>query len=171
MKPKRKQHIKYDEGQWFAVTLKDGGYALGIIVRGRYRTKGGLGYFFGPVFSEVPTIADTERLEPSDAIHVGWFGDLHIIEGKWPLIGTPSPLFERGRWPIPTFARISRPRPGEEVCPEEIGVLVKYDQEDPGDQSTEQRTLCQDSKLVGLPRAVRSGAGAIEIKLTNLLKQ
>lgn len=152
------------------MTLKGGGYALGIIVRGRYRTKGGLGYFFEPAHAEVPTVADTERLGPSDAIYVDWFGDLHIIDGRWPLIGEPSPLFERSRWPIPTFGRISLPRPGEKVCPEGIGVLVEYDQEDPGDQSSARDTLCRNSELVGLPEDGLSGAGAIEIILANLLK-
>lgn len=33
----------YREGQWFAVPLRDGGYALGVIVRGGYETAGGLG--------------------------------------------------------------------------------------------------------------------------------
>ena len=164
MEPGRKRHIEYDEGQWFAVTLKGGGYALGIIVRGRYRTKGGLGYFFGPVYSEAPLDVETERLEPSDAIYIGWFGDLHIIEGKWPLIEKASPSFDRSRWPIPTFAE------ADPMYPEKFGVLVKYDQEDPGDQSTARRTLRRNSTLVSLPENVTSGAIATEIKLANLLK-
>ena len=163
MAPKRKRHVRYDEGQWFAVTLRGGGYALGIIVRGRYRTKGGLGYFFGPVYAEIPLDVDTERLEPSDAIYIGWFGDLHIIEGKWPLVGEISPSFERSHWPIPTFARVDLLNP-------EIGILVEYDQEDPGDQSSARNTLCRSSQLVGLPEDVLSGPGAIEIELTKLLK-
>jgi hypothetical protein len=36
------------------VHYKDGGYALGIIVRGSFRTKGGLGFFFGPRYVEIP---------------------------------------------------------------------------------------------------------------------
>jgi len=164
MKQMRERIIRYDEGQWFAVTLRGGGYALGIIVRGRYRTKGGLGYFFGPVHSEIPYDVDTERLLPSDAIYIGWFGDLHIIEGKWPLLGGVSPSFERTKWPIPTFAQTNP------LYPEELGVLVEYDQEDPGDQTTARRTLRRNDTLVGLPRNVFSGAGAIEIRLAKLLK-
>lgn len=48
------EHIKYSEGQWFAIPLNNGGYALGIIVRGSYKTKGGLGYFFGPRYEDIP---------------------------------------------------------------------------------------------------------------------
>ena len=40
-----RKHIRYNEGQWFGVPLRKGGYAIGIIVRGSYKTKGGLGYF------------------------------------------------------------------------------------------------------------------------------
>ena len=39
-KKPRKKHIKYSEGQWFAVPLKSGGYALGIIARGSHKVKG-----------------------------------------------------------------------------------------------------------------------------------
>ena len=161
---KQKRHITYDEGQWFAVTLRGGGYALGIIVRGKNRTKGGLGYFFGPVYSDIPYDVDTERLQPSDATYIDWFGDLHIIEGKWPLIKEVSPSFERRRWPIPTFART------DPMYPDRLGVLVEYDQEDPGDQSTARETLRQNSTLVGLPEDGTSGAVAIEIILADLLK-
>jgi len=165
MKRERKRLIRYDEGQWFAVTLQGGGYALGNIVRGGYRTNGGLGYFFAPVYSQIPVDVDTERLGPSDAIYVGWFGDLHIIEGKWPLIGEVSPSFERGKWPIPTFARV------DPLYPEERGVLVEYDQEDPGDQSTWRETVRPGSDLIGLPGDGTDGAEAIEIILTKILGQ
>ena len=158
-----KRHIKYDEGQWFAVPLKDGGYALGIIVRGSYKTKGGLGYFFGPRYPDIPDDTATWAKQTSDAILITWFGDLGIIEGRWPLIPSTRP-FRREEWPVPKFARIDAVDPS-------IGRLVEYDQETSGLESPIRETVRPAQDLVGLPRDVDAGAGAVEIKLTKLLAE
>jgi hypothetical protein len=64
----RQKHTRYSEGQWFTVPLRKGSYALGIIVRGSYKTKGGLGYFFGPQYAEIPGDKQTWEKHPEDAI-------------------------------------------------------------------------------------------------------
>ena len=115
--------IKYSEGQWFAVTLPGGGYALGIIVRGNYRTKGGLGYFFGPRYSNVPIGVDTLSKDKDNSIHIGFFSDLGIIRGEWPLISGGKP-FSREDWPVPFFRRLDPIRKG-------LAFLVEYDQNFP----------------------------------------
>jgi hypothetical protein len=69
-------HIRYREGQWFAIPLRKEGYALGIIVRGCYKTKGGLGYFFGPKYAEIPNDEATWEKKPEEAILIARFGDL-----------------------------------------------------------------------------------------------
>ncbi len=157
----RKKHVKYNEGQWFAVPLRDGGYALGIIVRGSYKTKGGLGYFFGPKYQDLPGDVETWNKQAADAILVAWFGDLGIIEGKWPLIASTRP-FRRQEWPVPKFGRI------DALVPEK-GWLVEYDQEDTGLGEVIRETRCRAEDIAHLPEDVVSGAGAIEIKLTKLL--
>jgi hypothetical protein len=156
----RKRHIKYDVGQWFAVPLRSGGYALGVIVRGSYRTRGGLGYFFGPRYGEMPLGALTLSLQPIDAILIAWFGDLGIIEGRWPLIDDASP-FGRSDWPVPKFGRRAALDPS-------MGWLVEYDQDAQGFDVV-QGVRCQAAEIVGLPEDGVWGADAIEAQLTKLL--
>jgi hypothetical protein len=53
------QKINYREGDWFAVPLRDGGYAVGLVAR--MDNRGGvLGYFFGPRRDDVPSPSDVE---------------------------------------------------------------------------------------------------------------
>ena len=78
--------VKYGEGDWFAVPLIDGGFAVGLIARAN---PSGvlLGYFFGPQRSEVPAVEGIAGLRPGDAVLVRKFGHLGIVQGKWPLLG------------------------------------------------------------------------------------
>jgi hypothetical protein len=154
-----KAHVKYDTGQWFAVPLRDGGYALGIIVRGSYRTKGGLGYFFGPKHEELPNSDDISALQPSDAVLITWFGDLGIIRGKWPLIFS-NRAFRSEEWPIPLFRRDAT---------SEKGWLVEYHHNATGYDGIMRETLHEMKDLEGLPREADFGSGAIEIELTKVL--
>jgi len=163
-KKARRKHIKYSEGQWFAVPLKDGGYALGIIVRGSYKTKGGLGYFFGPRYENIPDEQETWHKQPSDAILIAWFGDLGIILGQWPLISTTRP-FRREEWPVPKFHRLDALDPSK-------GWLVEYDQETSGLYLAGRReTYLNARELVGLPKDSLLGYGAVELVLTKLLSE
>lgn len=162
-KKPRKKHIKYSEGQWFAVPLKDGGYALGIIARGSYKTKGGLGYFFGPRYETIPDGKETWRKRPSDAVLIAWFGDLGIIWGKWPLIPSTRP-FRREEWPVPKFRRTDALKP-------EKGWLVEYSQEVGGIPAPIRETYCDAKSLMGLFEDGDYGYEAIEIVLTRLLSE
>jgi hypothetical protein len=157
----RKKHIKYNEGQWFAVPLGHGGYAVGVIVRGQYKTKGGLGYFFGPKRDTLPMDADTQYLHPADAVLITWFGDLGIIEGEWPLLHSTRP-FHREAWPVPKFGRVDSLNP-------EVGWLVEYAQDALGMGDVIRETRCRVQDLVGLPRDASANAGAVEVLLTKLL--
>ena len=57
-----KEKRRYEEGDWFAVPLQNGGYSLGLVARAD--GEGGvLGYFFGPRREQLPTKADTQGLE------------------------------------------------------------------------------------------------------------
>jgi len=61
------KRLSYREGTWFAVPLKDGGYAAGVVARvGR---RGVLfGYFFGPRRPAAPSLSDLEGLTPNNAV-------------------------------------------------------------------------------------------------------
>ncbi|MGA7193539.1 MAG: immunity 26/phosphotriesterase HocA family protein [Anaerolineales bacterium] len=156
------KHIKYSEGQWFAVPLKDEGYALGIVARGNSMFKGGqLGYFFGPRYKNVPTEREVMIKKPTDAILVTWFGALGLLWGTWPLISSARP-FQREEWPVPKFKRINSFKPS-------MGWLVEYRQDINGLERPTQETYCDAKELEGFPIDVLSGYEAIEIKLTKLL--
>ena len=153
--------LPYGEGTWFAVPLEQGGFAIGVNARFKVSRGGGtaLGYFFGPVRSRVPTLDEIVALEPEQAINICRFGDLHLLDGKWPLIGT-DPAWDRNRWPFPDFARreplTSPPRVWR----------VTYANDDPSQRVREERIQPDDKKL--RPDSL-SGADAVEKVLSYLL--
>lgn len=98
--------LPYREGSWFALPLRQGGFAVGVVARAGSEGKVILGYFFGPRRTSVPTIAEVENLMPSSAIHVVRFGDLSLMRGEWPILGE-STSWKRADWPMPPFVRRS----------------------------------------------------------------
>lgn len=156
-----KKQIRYKEGQWFAVPLRKHGFALGIIVRGNYRTKGGLGYFFGPKYPEIPGDETTLGKKPGEAILITRFGDLGIINGSWPLIHSSRP-FSREEWPIPKFGLEVSLLPGK-------GFIREYGQDDTGKWILNNEELVDVKDIIGLPEDGSLGGGAVEIKLKQLL--
>ena len=88
---------KFGPGDWFAVPLPDGTWAVGRIAR-----RGGpilFGYFFGPRRRQVPTLTEVASLRPEDAAYVTRFGYLGLREGEWPILGAED--FDRSAWPMP----------------------------------------------------------------------
>lgn len=155
-----KSRNAYREGSWFAVTLRDeeGGYALGRI--GRVSPGGGiaLGYFFGPRQTTPPELGEVAALRSTDAIAVWIFGTLNLDKGKWPIMGSTLP-WRREEWKIPDFIR-------REPISERIWRVV-YDEDDPNCVVDELRMLTDDPTL---DRDALSGAGAVEIMLTKLIR-
>jgi hypothetical protein len=158
----KKKVRKYNEGQWFGIPLRQGGYALGIIVRGSYKTKGGLGYFFGPKYARIPDENDTIEKKKDDAVLISWFGDLGIINGNWPLIGS-SHQFSRDEWPIPIFGREISLIPNR-------GMIIEYEDNPKGEWRVQKETPVDLKEITGLPVDGFLGGGVIEIKLTKLLE-
>lgn len=113
--------VKYREGDWFGVSLRDSGFAVGLVARAN---PGGvlLGYFFGRLRSEVPALDDVAGLQPADAVLVRKFGHLGIVQGKWPLLGRLDG-WDRRQWPTPVFVRY------EELTGRSFRVF--YDDDDP----------------------------------------
>lgn len=150
----------YSEGDWFAVPLRDGGFAVGVIARAMPRKEGVLlGYFFGPRRDEVPTFEEISDLSASDAVMVEIFGDLGIIHREWPLLGRVNG-WDRSAWPTPEFGRF------EELTGRAF--KVTYDDNNPNLVVHEEQV--DPDELVGLPRDGLSGAGAVERMLTRMLR-
>jgi len=76
----------YTEGDWIAVPLTGGGFAVGVVARAN-RKGGLLGYFFGSRYQTLPSVASVAGHRAEDAILVRIFGDLGLIDGRWPVLG------------------------------------------------------------------------------------
>jgi hypothetical protein len=155
------KNIKYNEGQWFAIPLRNGGYALGIIVRGNYQTKGGLGYFFGPCYDHIPDNDDVWKINPDDALLITQFGDLGIINGRWPIILSTRP-FSKDEWPIPKFGSVNPLIPHK-------AFVREYQQDNAGELQVVREIVVDAKEIAGLPTDSSMGGGAVEIRLSDLL--
>ena len=150
----------YSEGDWFAVPLRDGGFAVGVIARAMPRKEGVLlGYFFGPMRLVVPALETLSDLSAADAVMVEMFGDLGIMSGKWLLLGRMN-KWDRTEWPTPAFGRF------EELTGRAFKVI--YDDDNPNRVIREEQI--DPSELAALPKDGLSGAGAVERMLTRLLR-
>ncbi len=94
----------YREGDWFAVPLKEGGYAIGLVARAD-RSPTVLGYFFGPRLETVPSTEETKGLVPEKAILIRRFGNPGLQDGEWPILAHTD-LWQREDWPMPDFGHI-----------------------------------------------------------------
>lgn len=148
--------INHREGDWFAVPLRDGGYATGVVARANL--KGALlGYFFGPRRERVPTLEDVASLEPNKSVLIGRFGHLGLTQGTWPILGR-VPGWHRAEWPMPVFVRF------EELSGRTYNVF--YDDDDP---ATPLREELSSGPAAREPNDGLMGAGYVERWLTALL--
>ena len=157
MPAKNSRKVRYTEGEWFAVPLRDGGFATGVIARAAPRGRVLLGYFFGPRRQSLPGVGELRDFRPEWAVLVTRFGDLSLVDGTWPILGKTE-NWNRERWPMPDFIRTdvisgSRQR-------------VRYDQSDPASESDVGAVV---GPSVDLPKDGLMGSGSVEIKLTRLL--
>ncbi len=149
--------MRYAEGDWFAVPLIGGGYAIGICARCE-PTGGVLGYFFGPRRTKLPSGEELAGLTPQGALSIQIFGDLGLLKGRWPIIGHFR-NFSRSKWPIPKFAR-------KDLVSGEL-YLVEYT----NDLREMRSVRSTASASRGKPEDGVSGYGAVEIVLSDLLKR
>jgi len=150
--------LPYKEGTWFAVPLRQGGYAVGRVARHAPEGKIILVYLFGPKRERVPTLDELDHLEPHEAVKVIQAGDLGLLDGTWPIIGDSS-CWERERWRIPAFIRrddLSR-----------TAWRVIYADDDPNTVVTEERTPYETTELE--PNSLH-GHKAAEIYLSQVLE-
>ena len=156
------RRVRYVEGQWFAIPLRNGGYATGRLVRGSIKTHGGLGYFFGPILAEPADVAVVALLKPGQALFVAWFGGLYLYRGRWPLINSAAP-FRRTDWPVPLFWQEIPLLPSS-------GWIIEYSQDDDGSAVELARTATSVSqRREGLQEGGVYGAEAIELRLNRVL--
>ncbi len=149
--------LNYSEGTWFAVPLREGGFAVGLVVRATSKGPHILVYLFGPKRESVPSLAEVASLRAPSAIKVARTGDLHRLDGRWPLLGQ-SHDFRRSDWPFPRF-----------VWSDEIvrrAWAVQYAEDDPGLAIAKEPVEFGTSVL---DRDSSLGAGAVELVLTKLL--
>jgi hypothetical protein len=149
--------LHYEEGTLFAVPLRCGGYALGLIARMTRKGRVLLCYFFAQKHSTIPDLAEIPDLQERDAAKVMMIGDLSLYKREWPVIGK-LPSWDRSKWPVPVFVRRS------ELS--EKAWLVYYSDKDPNRIEKEVPTPYPSSEY---PPDSMHGAGAAEIILTRLL--
>ncbi len=157
-----RKKIYVNEGQWFAVPLRNGGYALGVIVRGDNKSVC-LGYFFGPKYEKPPVDEDVLKKKPEDAILITRFGDQGLKNSSWPLIQTPRP-FSREEWPIPKFC-VEVP-----FSPDKAFVR-EYEFRDSGEWRLIREYLVDAKTVMGMPSDSLKGGGSVEVTLTKLLEK
>jgi hypothetical protein len=149
--------LPYREGTLFAVPLRNGGFALGIVARATKKGRVILCYFFGPRRNCIPALFEIKHLRPADAVRVILVGDLGLIEGEWPVIGECA-HWKREEWPIPVFLR-NEPISGRRW-------RVYHSDTDPNLVLREEPSVVNDE---GLEPDGLYGSGAAELLLTKLL--
>jgi hypothetical protein len=155
----KKRRLPYKEGDWFAVPLNGGGYALGRIAR--IGSRGGvlLGYFFRPRHGHLPTSGSTFNLKPQDAILVSHFTDSGLIDTSWPIISRDS-SYNRADWSSTEFGHI------DIVDPNKAYRRI-YDDNDPFTMIKEEPVSVAEATL--LPREGLAGHIYLQGRLSDLL--
>ena len=153
---RKRDKLPYENGTWFAVPLRTGGFAIGIVARND--GKGiVVGYFFGTRHKVLPTISDIQKLLPDQAILVCRFGNLGLLDKGWPILGK-SQTWSATQWPIPVFARF-------DGINDDIAWKVSYSD----DLSLVSENSTSAENAIQLPSNGLFSAGAVEIRLTKLL--
>jgi hypothetical protein len=96
--------VPYAPGDWFAIPLRFGLFAVGraaaVDARGAI-----VGYFFAQFFERLPSGADVLALSPGDAAIIGACDQHGLRSGDWPIIATARGCDPRP-WTIPIFRTI-----------------------------------------------------------------
>jgi hypothetical protein len=150
--------LPYREGTWFAVPLRGGGFAVGLVARSAKRGGTILCYFFGPRLESVPKLSEIAHLTSASAIRVIRVGDLGLIRGEWPIIGQAVP-WNHTSWPMPVFIRRG-------ILSPHINWLVYFSDIDPAKRIKEER---EPNDRPELSSESLFGSSAIELELSKIL--
>jgi hypothetical protein len=137
------------------IPLRCGGFARGVVARAAPEGAVLFGFFFGPKLFSVSE-ASTEGLQPEMAVAQMILGDLGLMKGEWPIIGS-LPNWQRSMWGMPDFVR--RDPLGKRAW------RVRRSDSDPSEIESEEPVEFDTN----LPAYSASGYGAVELKLTKLL--
>lgn len=153
-----KQKYHYDVGSIFCVPLREGGYAIGIVARCDHK---GLvfGYFFGPRLKTIPESVEWRDLKAGEAVLIGQFGDIGLKNGDWKLVGSIE-QWSPEAWPMPAFCSAHED--------ENMVTITLYDDSTLDTKSV--NTVPRSEETARLPVDRVMGYGAVEIRLTRLLK-
>lgn len=149
--------LPYREGSWFAVPLRQGGYAVGVVARMAPRGRIVLAYLFGPKHDTVPSLADVAPLQSKDAIKRLRIGDLGLMNGEWPVLGE-LPDWDRQTWSMPSFVR------RDDLSKRAWRSI--YSDSDPSKLEQEDPVPYESS---GLEESALRGYGSVELVMTKLL--
>ncbi|MES2264035.1 MAG: Imm26 family immunity protein [Pseudomonadota bacterium] len=147
----------YREGSLFAVPLREGGYATGLVARMSPTGRVILAYLFGPKREVVPELAEVQHLQAGDALKALRTGDMALANGRWPVIGDAHD-WQRGAWPVPLFIRRADAL--------KRAWRATYSDEDPG-KSVREESVPYETE--GLEADSLYGYGSVELLLTKLL--
>lgn len=153
----KKRKIPYGVGTWFAVPLPSGGYGTGLVARANGMGEV-FGYFFGPRRSTIFSDDATRTLRPEDAVLMRLFGDLGLIRGEWPIIGTDSEL-DISRWKMPGLVYRDDTTGKTWIRHYDERRLGLFVREEP----------CDPAMAKSLPMDGLSGQAALEVHLDKLL--
>lgn len=147
---------KIDQGQIFAIPLKDKGYGLGLIARKNDMIA--LGYFFKTVFEQLPIgKVEADLISKANVILIGKFSCLGISNNEWPLLKSDF-VFKKDNWPIPFFK-------GKDLGGDDF-FSVLYDDS----LLKETRRWISKNEAENLFEHGLYGYGALEIKLSRIIK-
>ncbi|MEM7375641.1 MAG: Imm26 family immunity protein [Bacteroidota bacterium] len=149
----------FTTGTWFAIPLKSGGYAIGIITGGQSNIR--LGYFFLDRFDDLPKSSDLKDLSASKSSLIAWFSAKGFKQGRW-IVLESNRAFKRAEWPVPRFARV-------DVVDPTKGFIIEYDPNEPNHTQPLREILCSSQETENLPYDGLFGVGAIESKLDSTI--
>lgn len=78
---------KFDDGDWFAVPLAPGEYAVGMLVRAPRGKPHVAAHFFAGRWSGVPALSDIPFTSPGQAVSTHIVSNRALRTGEWPVIG------------------------------------------------------------------------------------
>lgn len=146
-------------GSWFAVPLKDGGFATGLVARMAPKGRIIVAYLFGPERAAVPPVGEMAILQPKDALRCLRIGDLGLVNGEWPILGE-LPDWKPEQWATPAFF-------GQDDLSGKVWRAV-YPDSDPSQLPRREFVGAKD--IVGLERDALYGSGVVETLMTKALR-
>jgi hypothetical protein len=152
--------IEYHEGDCFGIPISSRGYALGIVARCSEESNICLGYFYNVNLPDKPLPGKIEDIIKQKEAFIAWFGDIAILNGKWPLIKIDR-SFNKKLWPVPAFRRI-------DLLDSSVGFCIEYEQETPIFGNPIKETKVDADTLLDLPDERLYSAQSIEIRLAKM---